>query len=90
MDGSIGQIADIQARAFNNAVNVGSIFLTKMDGHAKGGGALSGVAATGCPILFIGTGEHTEDIERFSVRPFISKLLGMGDIGGLIEKVHFI
>ncbi|KGG51220.1 signal recognition particle protein [Mitosporidium daphniae] len=90
MDGSIGQVADSQARAFKSAVNVGSIFLTKMDGHAKGGGALSGVAATGCPIVFIGTGEHVDDIERFSVRPFISKLLGMGDIGGLIEKVQDI
>lgn len=47
----------------------------------------SSVAATNSPIIFIGTGEHIEDLEKFNVRPFISKLLGMGDIGGLIETV---
>ncbi|PJF18359.1 Signal recognition particle 54 kDa protein [Paramicrosporidium saccamoebae] len=87
MDGSIGQSADPQARAFKDAVNVGSVVITKMDGHAKGGGALSAVAATGSPIMFIGTGEHMHDLEPFSVRPFISKMLGMGDLQGLVETV---
>lgn len=87
MDGSIGQAADSQARAFKAAVNVGSVIMTKMDGHAKGGGALSAVAATQSPIMFIGTGEHMSDLEPFSVRPFINKMLGMGDIGGLVETV---
>jgi signal recognition particle subunit SRP54 len=87
MDGSIGQAADAQARAFKETVNVGSIVITKMDGHAKGGGALSAVAATGSPIMFIGTGEHMHDLEPFAVRPFISKMLGMGDIQGLVETV---
>lgn len=88
LDGAIGQAAESQARAFKDAVDVGSIIITKMDGHAKGGGAISSVAATNSPIIFIGTGEHMEDIEKFNARPFISKLLGMGDIGGLIEKVQ--
>lgn len=87
MDASIGQAADAQARAFKGAVNVGSVVITKMDGHAKGGGALSAVAATAAPILFIGTGEHMHDLEAFSARPFISKMLGMGDIHGLVETV---
>lgn len=88
LDGAIGQAAESQARAFKEAVDVGSIIITKMDGHAKGGGAISSVAATNSPIVFIGTGEHMDDIEKFSSRPFVSKLLGMGDISGLIEKVQ--
>jgi len=51
--------------AFRNAVNVGSVIITKLDGHAKGGGALSAVAATESPIIFIGTGEHFDDLEVF-------------------------
>ncbi|KAJ1674675.1 Signal recognition particle, partial [Spiromyces aspiralis] len=88
MDGTMGQAADAQARAFKESVDIGSIIITKMDGHAKGGGAISAVAATGSPITFIGTGEHIYDLERFSPRPFISKMLGMGDIGGLVETVR--
>ena len=87
MDGSMGQAADAQARAFKDAVDVGSVIITKLDGHAKGGGALSAVAATGAPIMFIGTGEHMHDLEPFSVRPFISKMLGLGDIQGLMETL---
>jgi signal recognition particle subunit SRP54 len=62
--------------------------VTKLDGHARGGGALSAVAATQSPIIFIGTGEHIDDFEQFKVKPFVSKLLGMGDIEGLIDKVN--
>ena len=58
MDSSIGQQCFAQAKAFNEAVNVGSVIITKMDGHSKGGGALSAVAATKSPIIFIGDGEH--------------------------------
>ncbi|KAF9161959.1 Signal recognition particle [Actinomortierella ambigua] len=88
MDGTIGQAADAQSRAFKEAANVGSIIVTKMDGHAKGGGAISAVAATQCPIIFIGTGEHMHDLERFAPGPFISKMMGMGDISGLMETVQ--
>ncbi|KAI9225725.1 MAG: SRP54-type protein [Piptocephalis tieghemiana] len=88
MDGTIGQAADPQARAFKETVDVGSIIVTKMDGHAKGGGAISAVAATKSPIIFIGTGEHIADLDRFVPRSFVSKMLGMGDLGGLMETVQ--
>ncbi|KAH7972963.1 hypothetical protein HPB52_019611 [Rhipicephalus sanguineus] len=88
MDASIGQACEAQARAFKEKVDVGAVIVTKLDGHAKGGGALSAVAATHSPIIFIGTGEHIDDFEPFKVKPFISKLLGMGDIEGLIDKVN--
>ncbi|KAJ1950384.1 Signal recognition particle, partial [Linderina pennispora] len=88
MDGTIGQAADAQARAFKESVDIGSIIITKMDGHAKGGGAISAVAATSSPIIFIGTGEHMHDLDRFSARPFVSKMLGMGDLSGLVETVQ--
>lgn len=88
MDATIGQACEAQARAFKEKVDVGSVIITKLDGHAKGGGALSAVAATQSPIIFIGTGEHIDDLESFKTKPFISKLLGMGDIEGLIDKVN--
>lgn len=56
------------------------MIITKLDGHAKGGGALSAVAATESPIIFIGTGEHFEDLEPFNAPSFIKRLLGLGDI----------
>lgn len=88
LDGSIGQAAEPQSKAFKEAADFGSIILTKMDGHAKGGGAISAVAATNTPIVFIGTGEHIQDLETFSPKSFISKLLGIGDIQGLMEHVQ--
>ncbi|KAI8788316.1 signal recognition particle 54 kDa protein [Biomphalaria glabrata] len=88
MDATIGQACESQAKAFKDKVDVASVIITKLDGHAKGGGALSAVAATKSPVIFIGTGEHTDDFEPFKVQPFVSKLLGMGDIEGLIDKVN--
>lgn len=88
MDATIGQACETQARAFKEKVDVGSVIITKLDGHAKGGGALSAVAATKSPIIYIGTGEHIDDLESFKTKPFVSKLLGMGDIEGLIDKVN--
>lgn len=88
MDATIGQACESQARAFKEKVDVGSVIITKLDGHAKGGGALSAVAATNSPVIFIGTGEHIDDLEPFKTKPFVSKLLGMGDIEGLIDKVN--
>ena len=85
MDGSIGQAASPQAIAFKEAVDVGSCIITKLDGNAKGGGALSAVAATKSPIIFIGTGEHIDNFEKFDTKSFVSKLLGMGDITGLMN-----
>ncbi|GAB6021717.1 Signal recognition particle [Chamberlinius hualienensis] len=88
MDASIGQACESQSKAFKEKVDVGAVIITKLDGHAKGGGALSAVAGTQSPIIFIGTGEHIDDFEPFKVKPFVSKLLGMGDIEGLIDKVN--
>lgn len=87
LDGTIGQAADSHARAFQDAVDVGSIVITKMDSQAKGGGAISAVAAIKSPILFIGVGEHIHDLEAFKAQSFVSKMLGMGDISGLLETV---
>lgn len=88
IDGTIGQQATAQARAFHEATPIGSILVTKLDGSARGGGALSAVAATGAPIKFIGTGEKIEDVEAFVPSRFVGRLLGMGDLETLIEKVH--
>ncbi|KAK9462786.1 SRP54-type protein [Lipomyces oligophaga] len=87
LDASIGQAAESQSKAFKESSDFGAIILTKMDGHAKGGGAISAVAATNTPIVFIGTGEHIYDIEPFTPEQFISKLLGMGDMKGLVDHV---
>jgi signal recognition particle subunit SRP54 len=87
MDSSIGQQCFSQAEAFKKAVNVGSVIVTKLDGHAKGGGALSAVAATQSPILFIGQGEHFNDFEQFNAASFIKRLLGLGDLGRMVEIV---
>lgn len=61
--------------------------MTKMDGHAKGGGALSAVAATQSPIIFIGTGEHMDEFERFEAKAFVGRLLGRGDWRGFVDKI---
>jgi signal recognition particle subunit SRP54 len=88
LDASIGQAAEAQSRAFKESANFGAIIVTKMDGHAKGGGAISAVAATKTPIIFLGVGEHLHDLDRFAPQPFISKLLGLGDIQGLMEHMQ--
>ncbi len=86
LDGTIGQQAAQQAEAFNQATKIGTILLTKLDGSARGGGALSAVAATKAPIRFIGTGEGIDEIEVFNPQRFVGRLLGMGDIESLVEK----
>ncbi|CCM04615.1 uncharacterized protein FIBRA_06799 [Fibroporia radiculosa] len=88
LDASIGQAAEAQSRAFKDSADFGAIIVTKMDGHAKGGGAISAVAATKTPIIFLGVGEHLQDLDKFSPQPFISKLLGLGDVQGLMEHMH--
>ncbi|OCF39981.1 signal recognition particle protein SRP54 [Kwoniella heveanensis CBS 569] len=88
LDASIGQAAEGQSRAFKDSADFGAIIVTKLDGHAKGGGAISAVAATKTPIIFLGTGEHLHDLERFAPQPFVSKLLGMGDVQGLVEHMQ--
>ena len=86
IDGTIGQQARKQAEAFKQTTTIGSIIISKLDGSAKGGGALSAVAEIKAPIKFIGTGENVDDFEAFDPERFISRLLGMGDLDTLIEK----
>lgn len=85
IDGTIGQQAYNQAKAFHQAAPVGGIIITKLDGTAKGGGALAAAAATNARVMFIGTGERIDDLEQFSPTRFVGKLLGMGDIKALLE-----
>lgn len=88
MDATTGQSAGDQARAFRDSVKVGGVIITKMDGSAKGGSTLSAVAATGSPVLFLGTGEHMDALEEFETKAFVSRLLGKGDIKGLTKKLE--
>ncbi|KAL1981569.1 hypothetical protein VTN96DRAFT_2448 [Rasamsonia emersonii] len=90
LDSTIGQAAEAQSAAFKEAADFGAIIITKTDGHAAGGGAISAVAATHTPIIFLGTGEHLMDLERFEPKAFIQKLLGMGDMAGLVEHVQAV
>jgi signal recognition particle subunit SRP54 len=87
MDSTIGQAVADQAQAFKESVPVGSVIITKLDGHAKGGGAISAVAATDAPITFIGTGEHFDNLERFDAEAFVGQLLGRGNVKALAEKL---
>eukprot|EP00933_Yihiella_yeosuensis_P072076 TRINITY_DN80368_c0_g1_i1.p1 TRINITY_DN80368_c0_g1~~TRINITY_DN80368_c0_g1_i1.p1 ORF type:complete len:519 (+),score=131.99 TRINITY_DN80368_c0_g1_i1:101-1657(+) len=87
MDSHIGQACFEQAKAFRQCVDIGSVIVTKLDGHAKGGGALSAVAATDSPIIFLGTGEHFDEFQPFEADSFVSRLLGMGDLKGLFQTI---
>jgi signal recognition particle subunit SRP54 len=82
----IGQAAENQAKMFHESVNVTGVIATKMEGTAKGGGALSACAVTNAPVKFIGVGEKINDLEEFNPKGFVSRLLGMGDIEALLEK----
>ena len=88
IDAALGQQASEQARRFHEAIGIDGVIITKMDGTAKGGGALSAVAETKSGIVFIGQGETSEDLERFDPDGFISRLLGMGDLRALAERAE--
>ncbi len=88
IDAAIGQLASKEAKAFHDAIGISGIIITKFDGTAKGGGALSAAREIGIPIAFIGTGEKIEDFEKFDPAGFVSRLLGMGDLKSLLEKVE--
>ena len=85
IDGTIGQQAFSQAKSFHETVPVGGIIITKLDGTAKGGGALAASAVTGAKIFFIGNGERIDDLEEFSPTRFVGRLLGMGDIKAILD-----
>jgi len=88
IDATIGQQAQAQADAFNRTTPFGSIILSKLDGSAKGGGAVSAVAVTGASIRFYGEGEKIQDLVEFNPTRFVGSLLGMGDIEGLVSSVN--
>jgi signal recognition particle subunit SRP54 len=90
IDAAIGQKAYELALRFHQATPIGSIIVTKLDGTAKGGGALSAVAATKAMIKFIGMGEKIPELEVFEPRRFVGRLLGLGDLPALIDKLKSI
>jgi signal recognition particle subunit SRP54 len=87
-DAMTGQDAVNSAETFNNAIGIDGVCLTKMDGDARGGAALSIKAVTGKPITFIGVGEKPEDLELFRPEGVVSRMLGMGDVVQLVERAQ--
>ena len=85
IDGTIGQQCHAQAEAFHRTIPVGGVIITKLDSSAKGGGALAASAATGAQIMYIGTGERIDDLQKFSPTRFVGRLLGMGDIQAVLD-----
>ncbi|HIG94279.1 MAG TPA: signal recognition particle protein [Nanoarchaeota archaeon] len=90
MPADIGQAAKTQAQEFKDALNITGVIITRMDSTAKGGGALTACAETEAGIYFLATGEKVNDIEEFNPESFLSRLLGMGDLSQLIEKIKSI
>jgi signal recognition particle subunit SRP54 len=87
-DAMTGQDAIKSAGEFNRRLGVSGVILTKLDGDARGGAALSVVAVVGVPIAFVGSGERLEDLEQFYPDRLVSRLLGMGDVLSLIERAE--
>jgi signal recognition particle subunit SRP54 len=90
MQADIGQAAKKQASAFKEAAGVTGVIITRMDSTAKAGGALTACAEANVGVVFIGTGETPSDLETFDPESFLSRLLGMGDLKGLMEKIHSV
>lgn len=86
LSADVGQAARKQAEAFHETCDVKGVIITKLDGTAKGGGALSACAVTGSKVAFIGIGEKIDDLEKFKPKNFVGRMLGMGDIEALLEK----
>lgn len=86
----IGQAAKKQSKEFQEAINISGVIITRMDSTARGGGALTACAETKASVYFIGTGEKINDIEEFNPKSFLSRLLGMGDLESLIEKIKSV
>ena len=87
-DSMTGQDAIKSAGEFNRRIGVTGVVLTKLDGDARGGAALSVVSVVGVPVAFIGSGERLEDLELFHPDRIVSRILGMGDVLSLIEKAE--
>lgn len=87
-DAALGQAAVAVAKAFQTRARLTGLVLSKFDGDARGGSAFSLQEVTGCPIKFLGTGEKLEDLEEFEADRLVKRLLGMGDLYGLAQKVQ--
>ncbi len=87
VDGTNGKQVFESAQKYARVSEIGSIIVTKLDGTAKGGGAISASAAAGVPIKYIGTGEDITALEEFNPKKFVGRILGMGDLDTLIEEV---
>ena len=90
MAADIGQAAKSQAKKFKETLDISGVIITRMDGTSKAGGALTACAETKAPVVFIGTGEKPSDLESFDPESFLSRLLGMGDLKTLMEKIHSV
>jgi len=90
MPADIGQAAKNQAQKFKEALDITGVIITRMDSTAKAGGALTACAEIKSPVVFIGTGEKSSDLETFDPESFLSRLLGMGDLKTLMEKIHSV
>ncbi len=88
VDGMTGQDAVNSAKVFNEALELDGVIMTKLDGDARGGAAISVKQVTGVPIKFIGTGEHLDALEEFHPDRMAGRILGQGDIMSLVEKAH--
>ncbi len=82
----VGQVAKKQAQAFHEMVGMNGVVITRMDGSAKGGGALAACNSTGAKVYFIGTGEKLDDLQQFDATRYLSRVMGYGDLQGLLEK----
>ncbi len=90
IDATVGKLAAAQAEAFMKYLPIHSVIITKMDSTARGGGALAAVAKTGARVKFIGVGEDVDELELFSPRKFVARVLGMGDLDALVEKIKAV
>ena len=88
VDAMTGQDAVNSAKAFNEALELDGVIMTKLDGDARGGAALSVKAVTGVPIKYVGTGEHLDNLEEFHPDRMAGRILGMGDILSLVEQAQ--
>lgn len=90
MPADVGQTAKKQASTFKEAVSITGVIITRMDSTAKAGGALTACAESKAPVVFIGTGEKPHELEHFDPDAFLSRLLGMGDLKALLEKIESV
>lgn len=88
LSADVGQAAQRQAQAFHDTCDVKGVIISKLDGTAKGGGALIACSITGAKVAFIGVGEKIDDLEKFKPKNFVGRMLGMGDIEALLEKAQ--